>query len=194
MCKRNYISPSLLNSWLYVVNHENADAQEFLDYLERKPKETTEAQQKGLDFEDLVYKGEKPLYNEFVKGGLYQVKVSKEYKDIILLGIIDVLQPNGISDIMTSVFYSNENDEKNANAVLNSNASIAADATTPAGNTTSAVLTYSKICFIRLNSTNGSPPMKSISTPSLSFGTFAKIQSMHFFAVSKDILLCESCF
>lgn len=37
---------------------------------------------------------------------------------------IDVLQPDGISDIITSVFNSNENDEKNANTVLNNNTQI----------------------------------------------------------------------
>lgn len=110
MCEReerkiNYISPSLLNNWLYVVNNENADPQYFLDYLERKPKETTKAQQKGLDFEEKVYKGEKSLYNEYVKDGLYQVKVSKWYKDILLLGIIDVLQPTRIYDIKTTKHY-----------------------------------------------------------------------------------------
>ena len=52
----NYISPSLLNSWLYCTNNENADIQEFIDYLNRIEKPTTEAQQKGLDFEDEVYK------------------------------------------------------------------------------------------------------------------------------------------
>ena len=53
----NYISPSLLNSWLYCTHNENEDIQEFIDYLNRIEKPTTEAQQKGLDFEDEVYKG-----------------------------------------------------------------------------------------------------------------------------------------
>lgn len=103
--KVNYISPSLLNKWLYVTNNEYAEVQDFLDYLERKPSETTEAQQKGLDFEDLVYKGEKPLYNEYVEGGLYQVKVRRTYKGIVILGIIDVLQPTRIYDVKTTKHY-----------------------------------------------------------------------------------------
>ena len=37
---------------------------------------------------------------------------------------IDVLQPNGISDIISSVLYSNEKDEKSANAYLNNNTQI----------------------------------------------------------------------
>ena len=101
----NYISPSLLNSWLYCTHNENADIQEFIDYLNRIEKPTTEAQQKGLDFEDEVYKGNKPLYNPYVKDGLYQVKVSKLYKDILLLGIIDVLQPDRIYDVKTTKTY-----------------------------------------------------------------------------------------
>ena len=101
----NYISPSLLNSWLYCTHNENADIQEFIDYLNRIEKPTTEAQQKGLDFEDEVYKGNKPLYNPYVKDGLYQVKVSKPYKNILLLGIIDVLQPDRIYDVKTTKTY-----------------------------------------------------------------------------------------
>ena len=106
MCdKINYISPSLLNSWLYIMNNENADSQDFIDYLHRIEKPTTEAQQKGIDFENEVYAGNKPLYNYYVKGGLYQVKVSKMYKDIMLLGIIDVLQPTCIYDVKTTKVY-----------------------------------------------------------------------------------------
>lgn len=101
----NYITPSLLNSWLYVTNNENADINEFLSYLNKHHQPTTEAQQRGLDFEDEVYKGNKPLYNPYVKGGLYQVKVSKPYKDIVLLGVIDVLQPNNIYDVKTTSRY-----------------------------------------------------------------------------------------
>ena len=101
----NYITSSLLNSWLYCTHNKNADIQEFIDYLNRIEKPTTEAQQKGLDFEDEVYKGNKPLYNPYVKNGLYQVKVSKPYKDILLLGIIDVLQPDRIYDVKTTKKY-----------------------------------------------------------------------------------------
>lgn len=101
----NYITSSLLNSFLYVTHNENADIQDFEDVLNRIKKPTTEAQQKGLDFEDEVYKGNKPLYNPYVKDGLYQVKVSKPYKDILLLGIIDVLQPDRIYDVKTTQVY-----------------------------------------------------------------------------------------
>ena len=101
----NYISPSLINSWLYCTHNENADIQEFIDYLNRIEKPTTKAQQKGLDFEDEVYKLNKPLYNPYVEGGLYQVRVSKPYKDILLLGVIDVLQPNWIYDVKTTKNY-----------------------------------------------------------------------------------------
>ena len=101
----NYITSSLLNSWLYVTHNENADIQDFKDVLNRVKKPTTEAQQKGLDFEDEVYKGNKPLYNPYVKDGLYKVKVSRFYKDILLIGIIDVLQPNWIYDVKTTKTY-----------------------------------------------------------------------------------------
>ncbi len=101
----NYITSSLLNSFLYVTHNENADINEFLTYLNKHHQPTTEAQQRGLDFEDEVYKGNKPLYNPYVEGGLYQVKVSKPYKDILLLGIIDVLQPNRIYDVKTTKNY-----------------------------------------------------------------------------------------
>ena len=84
----NYITPTLINSFLYVTHNENADIQDFEDVLNKVKKPTTEAQQKGLDFEDEVYKGNKPLYNPYVEGGLYQVKVSKPYKDILLLVLL----------------------------------------------------------------------------------------------------------
>jgi len=99
----NYISPSLLNNWLYALQNDNID--NFIDYLERKPQQTTEAMLKGIEFEDEVYKGNKPLYNEYVKEGKYQVKVARPYKDIMILGIIDVLQPNWIYDIKTTSNY-----------------------------------------------------------------------------------------
>lgn len=101
----NYITPTLLNSWLYCTSHEQADIKEFVDCLNKIKKPTTEAQQKGLDFENEVYKGNKELYNPFVKNGLYQVKVSKMYNDILLYGIIDVLQPNKIYDIKITKTY-----------------------------------------------------------------------------------------
>lgn len=101
----NYITPSLINSWLYVTHNENADIQEFIDYLNHIQTPPTEAQQQGLNFEDEVYALNKPLYNPYVEGGLFQVRVSKPYKDILLLGIIDVLQPNWIYDVKTTSRY-----------------------------------------------------------------------------------------
>lgn len=105
MQKINYITPTLLNSWLYVTKVETANIKDFLNTLEKKTKKTTKAQLKGLEFEDEVYKGNKEIYNEFVKNGLYQVKVKRPYKDIMLIGIIDVLQPNHIYDIKTTNKY-----------------------------------------------------------------------------------------
>lgn len=105
MKKINYISPTLLNAWLYLVNTESADINDFMSVLRREPHETTEAQQKGIEFEKECYRGEKDNYNQYIKGGYYQVRVKKYYKDILILGIIDVLQPDVIYDIKTTGSY-----------------------------------------------------------------------------------------
>ena len=51
--KINYITPSLLNSWLYAIS-EYGDIDDFIRTLKREPFERTEAMQKGIDFENIV--------------------------------------------------------------------------------------------------------------------------------------------
>lgn len=101
----NYITPTLLNAWVYHTSKEYGDFKEFMDVLNRVERSQTEAQKAGCEFENKVYNGEIEAYNQYVAGGLYQVKVSKMYKDVMLLGIIDVLQPNIIYDVKTTSKY-----------------------------------------------------------------------------------------
>lgn len=101
----NYITSSLLNSWLYYINHEQASYEDFMAVLKREPREQTEAQAFGCEFEDACYRGEKEAFNQYIDGGLYQIKVCKPYKNIMVLGIIDVLQPDCIYDIKTTRTY-----------------------------------------------------------------------------------------
>jgi hypothetical protein len=102
----NYITCSLLNSWLYTLQNSNADISEFEQYLKREKREKTEAQAKGLEFEKEVYQGLKPLYTPFVEDGLYQVPICHYYDDIAIIGVLDVLQKDWIYDIKTTSNYS----------------------------------------------------------------------------------------
>lgn len=101
----NYISSTLLNAWLYHTLKECGNYEEFLNVLNRVKTPQTPAQALGCEFENKVYNGEIECYNEYVKGGFYQVKVKRFYKNILLLGIIDVLQPDCIYDVKTTSRY-----------------------------------------------------------------------------------------
>lgn len=106
MLRVNYITPTLLNAWLFLMNGgDYADIEDFIKTLKREPKEQTEAQLKGIEFENECYNGEEENYNQYIQGGHYQVKVKRYYKNIMICGIIDVLQPNVIYDIKTTSTY-----------------------------------------------------------------------------------------
>jgi hypothetical protein len=121
----NYlITPSLLNSWQYYLNcregYEDSAKESFINTLKRIKAPTTEAQQKGIDFENyvkLATEGKKGFITtenqqyadciqeiaDIVEGGAWQVKV---YKDMIidnfnffLYGKVDVLKGNYAYDI-----------------------------------------------------------------------------------------------
>lgn len=57
--ERYMITQSLLSSWIYTFNcvegYEDEAIAEFMNALNRIPKEATEAMQNGIDFENLVY-------------------------------------------------------------------------------------------------------------------------------------------
>ena len=106
---RYLITPSLLNSWQYYLNchedYEDLAKESFLFNLNRIKSATTEAKQKGINFENyvkLATEGKKGFimlegqqYAEcvqeiadIVEGGAWQVKV---YKDVVIDNILDHL-------------------------------------------------------------------------------------------------------
>lgn len=121
---RYLITHSLLNSWLYLMRenpYETADSDddkmaEFMLVLTRKPTPTTEAMQRGNDFEDLIFhtmKGcpdwENPWQESAAKiaavlhGGLWQYSAKKEVEingmPFLLYGRLDALKAGHVYDV-----------------------------------------------------------------------------------------------
>lgn len=86
-----YITSTLLNSWSYCI--KNGTLEDFIKVLNKEPFEDTESIIKGKEFEAYMQEN----YEE-TKNGAYQVKVSKEYGDYLLYGIIDCLKSGIIYD------------------------------------------------------------------------------------------------
>ncbi len=131
---RYLITHSLLSSWLYAMKenpYEDATSDrdsyaEFLSVLRREPTLTTEAMQKGIDFEDLVTAivnndfdamqryDEKWLdaahqVADVVSGGVLQYRAKRELQvagmTFLLYGRLDVLKAGSIYDIKFSGSY-----------------------------------------------------------------------------------------
>lgn len=121
---------SLLSSWLYAIKDDPyADATserdpmaEFMQVLRREPTETTEAMQKGIDFEDLVtdiVNGRGDPENKWfaaaqtvatlVSGGQLQYKARRHITvsgmEFVLYGRLDCLKAGTIVDIKFSSKY-----------------------------------------------------------------------------------------
>ncbi len=107
------ITPTLYNAWNYFMDSEQPK-EEFLDFLNKKPFEPTEAILKGINFEDAVHEldligttskveGEElecaKDIAETIKGGFWQHAVSMQYKDYIFYGKCDVIKGKTIHDI-----------------------------------------------------------------------------------------------
>ncbi len=93
------ITPSLLNSWKYVISLENeyGNLEDFKKVLSREPFESNEAIELGFKFEDFMIKNYEPT-----KNGCYQVKLSKNITtktgDYVLYGRLDCLKAGTIYD------------------------------------------------------------------------------------------------
>ena len=86
-----YITPSLLNSWQY--NIKNGTLEDFIKVLNKEEFEPSESILKGFEYEKYMQENFEETLN-----GAYQVKVSKEYGDYLLYGIIDCLKGGIIYD------------------------------------------------------------------------------------------------
>ena len=93
-----YITPSLLNSWIYNIN--NGTLEDFIKVLNKEEFEPSESILKGFEFEKYMQEN----YEETLNGS-YQVKVSKEYGDYLLYGIIDCLKGGIIYDYKYTANY-----------------------------------------------------------------------------------------
>ena len=127
---RYMITHYLLSSWLYAMKgnpYEDATTErdayaEFLTVLRREPTPTTEAMQKGIDFENLVTaitEGHGDSSNDWyeaaekvaqvVKDAPLQVKASREIQvngmTILLYGRLDSLKAGVIRDVKFSAGY-----------------------------------------------------------------------------------------
>lgn len=125
------LTHSLLSSWLYAMKSnpyedltsERDSYEEFLKSLRREPTETTEAMQRGIDFEDMVtdivngvevnpddkwYEAASKVAS-IVKGGQLQYKAKKQIVvrgiTILLYGRLDVLKAGEVIDIKFSGSY-----------------------------------------------------------------------------------------
>ena len=86
-----YITPTLLNSWQY--NIKNGTLEDFIKVLNKEEFEPSESIIKGFEYEKYMQEN-----FEETLGGAYQVKVSKEYEDYLLYGIVDCLKGGIIYD------------------------------------------------------------------------------------------------
>lgn len=123
------ITTSLLNSWRYIwlsadnVREFDSDTESledkidktqkraydsFIAYLKREPFETTEAMQKGIDFEEDCYNGLTP-FSEIIEKGIFQAKGQKLINingvEFQMFGILDVLKGGIIYDIKRTSQY-----------------------------------------------------------------------------------------
>ena len=133
MEKRYLMTHSLLSSWLHAMKSspyddatmERDSYAEFLQALRREPVETTEAMQRGIDFEDLVtaiirndpvgmqnhpeWFESASIIADTVRGGLLQYRARKQIRvggmTILLYGRLDVLKAGIIYDIKFSSGY-----------------------------------------------------------------------------------------
>lgn len=97
--KKYLITPSLLNSWRYVISDENdyGNLEDFMKVLSKQPMEESEAIKLGYQYEDFMIENYEPT-----KNGCYQVKLSKDIITktgiYVLYGRLDCLKAGKIYD------------------------------------------------------------------------------------------------
>ena len=113
MGKITYITPSFYSSVYYWRRKEDAPIEELYDLLDKKPVETTETMQRGIDFEDDVarvcygdYISADPVANEIasiVHGCIWQEPIKTEVnfdgQKVLIFGRMDCVKKDWIYDI-----------------------------------------------------------------------------------------------
>ncbi len=126
MNNKYLITPSLYNAYTYyaktnfeIYGDKAADIeakalQDWLNTLNKVKTPTTEILQRGIDFENAVHAitEDYPVEHEnaagvaeVVKGGMWQVKLSKNIGNYVLYGIADVIKRDTIYDIKRVTSY-----------------------------------------------------------------------------------------
>ena len=105
MTAYNYVTSTLLNAYLYLIHNEYAKSEDFERTLNRERFEPTDAMLAGIEFEEKAYRGEVPELLDYVKGGLTQVDVEREYNGILVLGKADLITVDWIYDIKCTNRY-----------------------------------------------------------------------------------------
>ena len=124
------VYPTLLNTFsLFLHEKTNSegnlmvDLQEMLDRINRVPRPTTEAQQKGIDFEKAITTGaNEEMFSEYVIEKTrallpprYKTQVYTEtrYKDCIIYGYVDIVGNNKAIDLKSTRVYTGPKFEYN---------------------------------------------------------------------------------
>lgn len=128
--QRLQLTASLLNSWQYIFDSEdfvreakddvlsledkrelafNAAKDKFILDLKRVKQPTTEAQEKGKQYESDVYAGKDDVFSPYVRGGAFQATFQKDVDidgvPITFYGVLDCLKKARIMDIKRVGYY-----------------------------------------------------------------------------------------
>ena len=124
------ITPSLINSWLYIwqceehvkesekdticLEDKKQDARkkafdDFIKTLKREPFETNQYMQAGIDFEEECYNGNVEEVSPIIEGGIFQMVGKKHVVvngiKLLMYGRLDVLKGGVIYDIKKVIRY-----------------------------------------------------------------------------------------
>ena len=116
MSARYRFYPTLLNVFSRYLSGGNLSMQQLIDTINRVPTPTTEAQQRGISFEDAVVKG---IDEDQFDGGILQkvrkliprpivdtqVYCSWEIDDVLFYGYVDLIGKYKAVDIKTTASY-----------------------------------------------------------------------------------------
>lgn len=111
--QRLLITPTLLNSWLYIYQSKDTDKaiESFYQTLCREKQEQNEAMLKGINFEEECYNGEHKEVYDIIKNGTYQIVSKRLFKfdnnEMLCYGRLDVLKNGVIYDIKRTKEYEN---------------------------------------------------------------------------------------
>lgn len=102
------VTPSLLNSWLYIYQTQEEEYtkeayESFLKTLKREPVEPNEFMLRGIEFEDACVAGNVEKVSPIIENGCFQVvgtkRITVNNVNFLMYGRLDVLKQGIIYDI-----------------------------------------------------------------------------------------------